>query len=147
MTKISKIKVQGVTHEIKDNEAYVKPASGIPASDIAEGVIPDISGKQDTLVSGENIKTINNQSILGEGNLVIEGPDVSGKADKVSNATSGNFAALDSEGNLTDSGHKHSDYLTEHQDISGKQDVIADLDTIRSGAAASRKRGAAIRYR
>lgn len=43
MTKISKIKVQGVTHEIKDNEAYVKPASGIPASDIASGVIPDVS--------------------------------------------------------------------------------------------------------
>lgn len=32
------------------------------------------------------------------------------KADKVNNATSGNFAALDSNGNLTDSGHKHSDY-------------------------------------
>ena len=43
MTKISKIKVQGVTHEIKDSEAYVKPASGIPASDIASGVIPDVS--------------------------------------------------------------------------------------------------------
>ena len=26
-------------------------------------------------------------------------------------------------------------YLTEHQDISGKQDVISDLETIRSGAA------------
>lgn len=29
--------------------------------------------KQSTLVSGENIKTINNQSILGEGNITIEG--------------------------------------------------------------------------
>ena len=29
--------------------------------------------KQETLVSGTNIKTINNHSILGEGNLVIEG--------------------------------------------------------------------------
>ena len=29
--------------------------------------------KQDTLVSGTNIKTINNQSILGEGNITIEG--------------------------------------------------------------------------
>jgi hypothetical protein len=36
------------------------------------------------------------------------------KADKVQNATSGNFAALDSAGNLVDSGHKHSDYLTAH---------------------------------
>ena len=36
--------------------------------------------------------------------------DISGKADKVSNATNGNFASLDSNGNLVDSGHKHSDY-------------------------------------
>lgn len=44
--------------------------------------------------------------------------DITGKADKVSNATNGNFAALDSNGNLIDSGHKHSDYLTQHQDLS-----------------------------
>lgn len=31
------------------------------------------STKQDTLVSGTNIKTINSQSILGEGNITIEG--------------------------------------------------------------------------
>ena len=31
------------------------------------------SAKQDTLVSGTNIKTINSTSILGEGNIVIEG--------------------------------------------------------------------------
>ena len=33
----------------------------------------DISGKQDTLVSGTNIKTINGSSLLGPGNIVIEG--------------------------------------------------------------------------
>ena len=32
-----------------------------------------ISGKQDTLVSGSNIKTINGQSVLGSGNITIEG--------------------------------------------------------------------------
>jgi len=32
-----------------------------------------LTGKQDTLVSGTNIKTINNQSLLGEGNITIEG--------------------------------------------------------------------------
>jgi hypothetical protein len=32
-----------------------------------------IAFKQDILASGENIKTINNQSILGEGNITIEG--------------------------------------------------------------------------
>ena len=29
--------------------------------------------KQDTLISGENIKTINHQSLLGSGNITIEG--------------------------------------------------------------------------
>lgn len=36
--------------------------------------------------------------------------DVTTKADKVVGATNGNFASLDSTGNLADSGHKHSDY-------------------------------------
>lgn len=53
-------------------------------------------------------------------------PDISGKADKVSGATTGNFAALDSTGNLVDSGHKHSDYLTSHQNISGKADKVSN---------------------
>ena len=35
-----------------------------------------LGNKQDILVSGTNIKTINNQSILGEGNLEITGGDV-----------------------------------------------------------------------
>ena len=32
-----------------------------------------VSGKQDTLVSGTNIKTINNESLLGSGNIDIQG--------------------------------------------------------------------------
>lgn len=52
-------------------------------------------------------------------------PDVTGKADKVTSATSGNFAGLDSNGNLTDSGSKASDFLTSHQDISGKADKVS----------------------
>ena len=35
-------------------------------------LLPDISTKQDTLVSGTNIKTINNTSILGSGNIDIQ---------------------------------------------------------------------------
>lgn len=31
----------------KSNSAYQKPQSGIPASDLANGVIPDVSGKED----------------------------------------------------------------------------------------------------
>ena len=37
------------------------------------GVIVDISGKQDTLVSGTNIKTVNGATILGSGDIVISG--------------------------------------------------------------------------
>ena len=111
---------------------------------------------QEALVSGTNIKTINNISLLGSGNIDIQGggggtqvqsnwtetdisspayiknkpnlatvatsgsyndlsnkptiPDVSGKADKVSGAVAGDFAGLDANGNLTDSGKKASDF-------------------------------------
>ena len=37
--------------------------------------------------------------------------DISGKADKAKNATAGNFAALDGEGNPTDSGKKPADFV------------------------------------
>ena len=43
-------------------------AYGITSEDITNW-----NGKQAALVSGTNIKTINNQSILGEGNITIEG--------------------------------------------------------------------------
>ena len=36
---------------------------------------PDLSTKQDTLISGSNIKTINGQDILGSGDIVISGGD------------------------------------------------------------------------
>ena len=44
----------------------------------ANTAIQDVSNKQDTLVSGTNIKTINNQSLLGSGNLEIGGGSGSG---------------------------------------------------------------------
>lgn len=66
--------------------AYQKPSKGIPASDLASSVQTslgkadtalqehqDISGKQDTLVSGTNIKTVNGESLLGSGNIEIQG--------------------------------------------------------------------------
>jgi hypothetical protein len=40
---------------------------------------------------------------------------VANKADKVANATAGNFAGLDANGNLTDSGSKASDFATAAQ--------------------------------
>ena len=42
-------------------------------------------------------------------------PVITGKADKVDGATSGDFAGLDANGNLTDSGSKASDFATAAQ--------------------------------
>lgn len=42
---------------------------------IASEISSELSNKQDKLYSGSNIKTINNQSILGSGNITIEAGD------------------------------------------------------------------------
>ena len=49
-----------------------------------------------------------NALVLKDDGLYV---DISGKADKVKNATAGNFAALDESGNMTDSGKKPSDFV------------------------------------
>lgn len=43
------------------------------ASVVADNLSDKLASKQDKLASGENIKTVNNQSLLGEGNLAISG--------------------------------------------------------------------------
>lgn len=62
-----------------------------------------VATKQDTLVSGTTIKTINNTSLLGSGNISISGADVSGKVDKTS--TSNQVYATDSNGDQTTIGY------------------------------------------
>jgi hypothetical protein len=42
--------------------------------------------------------------------VLIAHQDITGKADKVDGATAGNFAGLDANGNLVDSGSKASDF-------------------------------------
>lgn len=65
-----------------DIQDYVISVTGINIPDVSNFITSgdaqtqinnSISGKQDTLISGTNIKTINNQSILGSGNITIEG--------------------------------------------------------------------------
>ena len=54
--------------------------------------------KQDTLVSGTNIKTINNQSVLGSGNLNLDGlPSQSGQSGKylTTNGSTASWATVD----------------------------------------------------
>lgn len=45
----------------------------VNSGDVKTQIDNATSGKQDTLVSGVNIKTINNQSLLGSGNIEIQG--------------------------------------------------------------------------
>lgn len=56
-------------------------------------------------------------------------PDPTGKADKVSNATSGNFAGLDTNGNLTDSGSKASDFLLTSQGAANAGKIVKVNDS------------------
>lgn len=68
-----------------------------------------------TYLEHTELNTLHKAAITGSYNDLADTPnipDITGKADKVSNPTNGNFAALDSNGNLTDSGHKHGDYQT-----------------------------------
>lgn len=78
------------------------------------------SGDYDDLTNKPTIPTVpaNVSAFNNDAGYLTSHQDISGKADKVSNPTIGNFAALDGNGNLTDSGSKASDFLTQHQDLS-----------------------------
>ena len=58
----------------------------------------------------------------GDG-LYVPTTDLSGKADKVVGATEGNLAALDANGNLTDSGKKAGDFV-EKVFVDGVEDAV-----------------------
>ena len=61
----------------------------------------------------EDLNTTDKSNLVAAINEVagnVAAVDYSGKADKVASATEGNFAGLDAEGNLTDSGKKASDF-------------------------------------
>ena len=75
------------------NAKYDKPSTGVPKADLAQGV-------QDSLDLADS---------------ALQASDITGKADKVSGATADNFAGLDANGNLKDSGSKASDFATAAQ--------------------------------
>ena len=52
-----------------------------------DGHIQDISGKQDNLVSGTSIKTVNSTTLLGSGDITVQQPLVSGTSIKTVNST------------------------------------------------------------
>ena len=64
---------KGTVTGVKMNGTTKNPSSGVVDLGTVITSHQDISGKQDKLVSGTNIKTINNTSILGSGNISITG--------------------------------------------------------------------------
>lgn len=62
--------------EFKVDREYGKTLSSNDYTNEDKQSVGTIKNKQDRLVSGENIKTVNNQSILGNGNIQIEIPKV-----------------------------------------------------------------------
>jgi hypothetical protein len=77
------------------NGKYDKPSDGIPKTDLASAV----------------------QTSLGKADTALQSSDIAGKADVVSGATADNFAGLDGNGNLKDSGKKAADFATAAQGI------------------------------
>ena len=66
-----------------------------------------VSGKQDTLISGTNIKTINNQSLLGSGNITIQGGG--GTDAPISAGTGTNSIKESSTGNTASGDYSHAE--------------------------------------
>lgn len=85
-------------------------------SNMSYATTSQLSGKQDTLVSGTNIKTINNESLLGSGNIVIEG--------------GGDLSAYVSKVELSNMGYVTSTALTNmsYATTNDLNDAIAGID-------------------
>ena len=69
-TALQEVPSEYVTETELNNKGYL---TSVPDTYALKSEIPDISTKQDTLVSGTNIKTINGTSLLGSGDITIEG--------------------------------------------------------------------------
>ena len=79
-----------------------------------------VEGAGHSIPAGANVYVANPEAGVYKYDIFSGMYDLSGYATKVSGATSGNFAGLDGNGNLTDSGSKASDFATAAQ--GGKAD-------------------------
>ena len=99
--------------------------------DIKDAIENNPGGGGTTVVANPTETATSDLTKLQVGSEIYGIPqtDISGKADKVENATNDNFAGLDSNGNLKDSGKKASDFLTQHQDISDRYSINDTAET------------------
>ena len=80
-----------VSHAELNNASYV---SKTELNNASYATTSQLSNKQDTLVSGTNIKTVNNQSLLGSGNITIQG------GSSISEVTQAQYDAMEQAGTL-----------------------------------------------
>ena len=106
--------------ELKSGTNVVIPQAS--ASATGAGVV-ELAGSIGATVATENNKAATEKAVRD----AITALNVDTKADKVTGAVEGNFAGLDANGNLTDSGSKASDFKTKQSAVS---DPTADGTTI-----------------
>jgi hypothetical protein len=89
VTKSGSVATITITDKNGTTTATVSDGAGSISDVQVDGIsvvtnnVANITGKQDTLVSGTNIKTVNNNSLLGSGNVDIDGlPSQAGNAGK-----------------------------------------------------------------
>ena len=97
-------------------------SGGVTTGEVQTMIDNSISGKQETLVSGTNIKSINSQSILGEGDMTID----SG-GEKVVELTMDEYTALTGYASsttyvITDAEYINIDDYAKLSDVAGKAD-------------------------
>lgn len=91
-----------------------------------------VASKQDTLVSGQNIKTINGESVLGSGNIAIQGgtsnwDDIQGKPEFAEVATSGSYNDLTDKPEIPDVSN-----LATKSEVAAKQDTLVSGENIKT---------------
>lgn len=91
-----------------------------------------VASKQDILVSGQNIKTINGQSVLGSGNIAIQGgtsnwDDIQGKPEFAEVATSGSYNDLTDKPEIPDVSN-----LATKSEVAAKQDTLVSGENIKT---------------
>ena len=115
-----KMAVDSKGHIIVDGNSPRRPTLVTKQDLLNYGILEDLDAEV-TSVDGTNVqvKVTEADGVITAVNITtdntLNASDIAGKADMVTGATSGNFAGLDSNGNLTDSGSKASDFATAAQ--------------------------------
>lgn len=108
----TKSETSGATEISTALNAKADTATTYTKTETDNAITAATSTKQDTLVSGTNIKTINNESILGEGNITIQGGSGSITIDQSLDSGSTNAVANSAITNAINSKENHlTNYL------------------------------------